>query len=612
MPGPEAQRQPYRGSKRGLVIAFDIGTTFSGVSYAILEPNQVPKIHGVTQYPGQVNGGDSKIPSIVCYDATGKVFAVGAETDPDINPDLLDQEGIKRAEWFKLHIRLPHLNQEQNFTLEQMPKLPPKKTAIDVYGDLLAYLYQATKTYICQRQGSDIWDAVVTNAEYILTHPNGWEGKQQSELRRAARLAGLVKRASSSDALKRVHFVTEGEASLHFCLNKVPTVLDQYGKDGVMVVDAGGGTIDISTYTSIAKNKFKEIAPTECLYQGSAFVTRRATFFLQGFLTPSKKFGTPDIIETMTGFFNRTTKTSFKSPSKTYFIRFGRVSDNDSEYGIKAGSLRLSGHEIAGFFEPAIKGIIEAIESQSKNATKPIKAVFLVGGFSTSDYLFSRLEDHFESRNIKILRPDAYLNKAVPEGAVSYHLDHCVTSRMSKFSYGIRADEIYDPKNAEHRARESKVICKPNGERRVPDGFTTILAKAVEVSETKEFRKPFQRRFDQQAFDDFKIQYNTIRCYRGEDNKAPHWLDEAPEKFDSLCRISADMTPVKNSITPQYKGSTPYYTLKFNVILLFGLTEFRAQIAWKENGVEKRGPASIIYDFRDEKHEEIPPGAPPV
>lgn len=42
-------RKPYTGLTRSLVIALDIGTTFSGVSYAILEPGDVPKIHGVTR-----------------------------------------------------------------------------------------------------------------------------------------------------------------------------------------------------------------------------------------------------------------------------------------------------------------------------------------------------------------------------------------------------------------------------------------------------------------------------------------------------------------------------------------------------------------------------------
>jgi hypothetical protein len=43
-------RKPYQGRVRGLVVAFDVGTTYSGVSYAILDPGEVPKIQGVTRF----------------------------------------------------------------------------------------------------------------------------------------------------------------------------------------------------------------------------------------------------------------------------------------------------------------------------------------------------------------------------------------------------------------------------------------------------------------------------------------------------------------------------------------------------------------------------------
>ncbi|KAF8632438.1 hypothetical protein AX15_001881 [Amanita polypyramis BW_CC] len=94
------QRKPYSGAERQLVIAFDVGTTFSGVSYAVLEPGQVPQILGVTQFRGQQRvGGDSKIPSIVCYDADGRAAAIGSETDLDANPELAEIDGLSRAEW---------------------------------------------------------------------------------------------------------------------------------------------------------------------------------------------------------------------------------------------------------------------------------------------------------------------------------------------------------------------------------------------------------------------------------------------------------------------------------------------------------------------------------
>ena len=40
--------KPYTGDAK-LVVAFDVGTTFSGISYCILEQGQVPEIDGVTR-----------------------------------------------------------------------------------------------------------------------------------------------------------------------------------------------------------------------------------------------------------------------------------------------------------------------------------------------------------------------------------------------------------------------------------------------------------------------------------------------------------------------------------------------------------------------------------
>jgi len=40
--------KPYDGPTK-LVVAFDIGTTFSGISYCILEKGQVPEVLGVTR-----------------------------------------------------------------------------------------------------------------------------------------------------------------------------------------------------------------------------------------------------------------------------------------------------------------------------------------------------------------------------------------------------------------------------------------------------------------------------------------------------------------------------------------------------------------------------------
>jgi len=60
-------------------------------------------------------------------------------------------------------------------------------------------------------------------------------------------------------------------------------------------------------------------------------------------------------------------------------------------------------------------------------------------------------------------------------------------------------------------------------------------------------------------------------------------------------------------------GEGIFYRFDYDIVLLFGLTEFKAMLAWKENvgrfvllsilftqcrwqGVEQRSPAQIIYD----------------
>jgi len=42
-------REPCKGLTRKLVLAFDVGTTFSGVSYCVLSPGDVPVIRGVAR-----------------------------------------------------------------------------------------------------------------------------------------------------------------------------------------------------------------------------------------------------------------------------------------------------------------------------------------------------------------------------------------------------------------------------------------------------------------------------------------------------------------------------------------------------------------------------------
>ena len=55
-------------------------------------------------------------------------------------------------------------------------------------------------------------------------------------------------------------------------------------KHGFLIADAGGGTLDISSYAikGTSPLSMEEIAPPDCIFAGSVFVSRRAREFLEG------------------------------------------------------------------------------------------------------------------------------------------------------------------------------------------------------------------------------------------------------------------------------------------------------------------------------------------
>lgn len=89
---------------------------------------------------------------------------------------------------------------------------------LTIFADFLRYLFGCIRLYISGTHGAATWDSVADRIQFVLSHPNGWEGAQQGKMRMAAIGAGLV--PDTTVGHERVHFVTEGEASIHYCIEK--------------------------------------------------------------------------------------------------------------------------------------------------------------------------------------------------------------------------------------------------------------------------------------------------------------------------------------------------------------------------------------------------------
>ena len=140
-------------------------------------------------------------------------------------------------------------------------ELPRGKTIVDVFADYMRYLFESTETLFKSSEPNVRWDSI-SSIELVLSHPNGWGGPQQSQLRSAAIKAGIVSNTPAGRA--QVHFVAEGEACFNFCATEIQAgetlevrrtvpiqswilTRSQPGEQ-VLIIDAGGGTIDINTY----------------------------------------------------------------------------------------------------------------------------------------------------------------------------------------------------------------------------------------------------------------------------------------------------------------------------------------------------------------------------
>ena len=129
----------------------------------------------------------------------------------------------------------------------------------------MRYLFDSAREIFkaSEPNGEIRWNSIASSVELVLTHPNGWGGPQQVKMRNAAVRAGIV--SDTPAGHNSVHFVSEGEASFSFCASHTLagenmkvccTVLarnwifftrSQPGEHA-LIIDMGGGTIDISTY----------------------------------------------------------------------------------------------------------------------------------------------------------------------------------------------------------------------------------------------------------------------------------------------------------------------------------------------------------------------------
>lgn len=314
-----------------------------------------------------------------------------------------------------------------------------------------------------------------------------WSEKAKNTMREAAIRAGLI---SETDHRDRLMLISEPEAAALYCEKKCDQFNLRHG-DRFMICDAGGerftvifrhcetlhpnkysiclgGTVDLIVFEVDERSgrKLRECTHGHGQSCGSVFLDRRMRKLLKRKFRDYLSSIPASAFETMMDQFVDTIKPQFDGDGDQYILipaSMNLSSLNNSEIGIVDGTLCLKAEELRNdVFEPVIKEVLALIEEQLVKA-QTLQAIFLVGGFGSSNYLFERVQQVFISRVGQVAVPPR-CELAVVRGAVYFGLNpRVVTTRVPRCWYGIDTttafEEGVDPPSFKIIREDGSVRC---------------------------------------------------------------------------------------------------------------------------------------------------------
>ena len=238
---------------------------------------------------------------------------------------------------------------------------------------------------------------VVADSEKV-TVPAVWTDAAQAKTRACAEKAGM----GAGSALR---IISEPEAAAIHALSVMEHLDIQIG-DTFVLCDAGGGTVDLISYTVEALKpnlRITEASPGSGSLCGGSFLNRRFQKFLEDKLQNQEGWG-PDILEEPMRLFEERIKRRFTGTfGEEFIIPVAGLADNTA-LGIKRGKMTIPGVEIRKIFEPVLKEVLKLVVDQIKATQQKTKAVLLVGGFGGSAYLRDSMHQEVKTYNTQVVQ----------------------------------------------------------------------------------------------------------------------------------------------------------------------------------------------------------------
>lgn len=225
--------------------------------------------------------------------------------------------------------------------------------------------------------------------------------------------------------------------------------------DKFVLCDAGGGTVDLISYTIEELKpvvKISEAAPGSGAACGSTFLNRIFRKYLETTLSDNDGWD-DDTLEGALERFETVAKRTFKGDQGDVVIPVPGLT-NDRSKGVMRGKLTMSASTLRNIFEPIVTAIATLVTSQIR-ATGDVKAVILVGGFGQSPYLRTSIAKVIGD-SVQVIQPAKGWN-AVVQGALIKGLAQTspgasritIGSRVARKAYGFEIGVEFNP--SEHQ-----------------------------------------------------------------------------------------------------------------------------------------------------------------
>ncbi|XP_072042338.1 heat shock 70 kDa protein 12A-like isoform X2 [Amphiura filiformis] len=481
---PEPQRRPH-----SVVIAIDFGTTFSGYAYSFSrDPYHI-------QIMRKWEGGDPgvmnmKTPTTLLLTPEGEFHSFGF-TARDFYHDMDHVEALNWLYFDKFKLVL-HNNPDLCMTTEIAAANGRKLPAIKVFEHALRFFREHAIEELCDQSTDGTFDP--DEIRWVLTVPAIWKQPAKQFMRQAAYLAGIASHAYPEQLL----IALEPEAA-SICIRElrmrelqpekisqrhiwVRTSMQKMGMDvkvaenirngtRYMVVDCGGGTVDITVHeVEDEGGTLKELYKATGGACGSvnidiAFEKLLVEIFGQEYIDEYKIRRPAGWVDLMIAFearkrnanpwknnpLNVSLPFSFIDYYKKYTNGLSTVEEEVVRYDNRdvgwsaQGMLRFTPEGMKELFKPTISEVIKHVEDiLNKDDLVGVSYLFLAGGFAQSPILQSEMRKKFNSRLRVVIPCD--VGMTILKGAVMFGLDPTsIRVRRSRLTYGVGVLNKFDP-----------------------------------------------------------------------------------------------------------------------------------------------------------------------